>query len=269
MKKFLFAIVAAFSICLSTKAIKPIQTEGFDLYGNSIKIDLVSLGFVAPQLQWEHFTDTRFSYGIYAQAHFVNRSTLRDLDKSPGKKVADDGETYDTKWDRRYKGVMICPEGRFYVGNKPARGFYLAARADAGIFRALGHTARDGFILLRGDGPIQRQDHAEARFSGLVLAGRVNSRGTAQRAHSGAHGLRAVLPDRVQVQGDQVAPGHVGGLASAAAERTAHESADILQLILLGLRHAHIGLMTLGAPDRRSQALAQRGPGGLGRRPVS
>ena len=135
MKKSLFVIVAAFSICLSIKAIKPIQTEGFDLYGNSIKIDLVSLGFVAPQLQWEHYTDTRFSYGVYAQAHFVNRSTLRDLDKSPGKKVADDGETYDTKWDRRYKGVMICPEGRFYVGNKPARGFYLAARADAGVFR--------------------------------------------------------------------------------------------------------------------------------------
>ena len=135
MNKTIFGFAAAFCMCQSILAVRPIETEGFDLYRNSFKVDLVSLMYVAPQLQWEHFTDTRFSYGIYAQAHFVNRSSFRDLDKSPGKKVADDGETYDTRWDRRYNGVMICPEGRFYAGKKPARGFYLATRADMGIFR--------------------------------------------------------------------------------------------------------------------------------------
>jgi len=135
MKKSVIAVV--FTLCLSgsVMAVKPIETDGFELYRNSFKIDLASLVFISPQIEWEHFTDTRFSYGMYAQAHFMNRSSFRDQERSPGKQVAGDGEKYDIKWDRRYKGVMICPEGRFYVGRKPARGFYLAARTDMGVFR--------------------------------------------------------------------------------------------------------------------------------------
>ena len=135
MKRFFPVVFICFLAGSAVQAIKPIETEGFDKFRNSFKVDLVSLAFVAPQIEWEHFTDTRFSYGVYAQAHFINRSSFRDTEKSPGKKVEDDGEKYDTKWDRRYCGVMICPEGRFYVGSKPSRGFYLATRADMGVFR--------------------------------------------------------------------------------------------------------------------------------------
>ena len=135
MKKAIIAV--AFMLCAvnAVHAVKPIETEGYDRFGNSFKLDLVSLVYVAPQVMWEHFTDTRFSYGVYAQAHFLNRSTFRDTEKSPGKTTFENGEKYDTKWDRRYAGVMVCPEGRYYVGSKPSRGFYLAARADMGIFR--------------------------------------------------------------------------------------------------------------------------------------
>lgn len=135
MRKVIFAVVSMLFAANTVQAVKPIETEGYDRFGNSFKLDVVSLLYVAPQVMWEHFTDTRLSYGIYAQAHFMNRSTFRDMEKSPGKTTFENGEKYDTKWDRRYAGVMVCPEGRYYVGSKPARGFYLAARADIGLFR--------------------------------------------------------------------------------------------------------------------------------------
>lgn len=135
MRKAIIAVVSMLFAANTVQAVKPIETEGYDRFGNSFKLDVVSLLYVAPQVMWEHFTDTRFSYGIYAQAHFMNRSTFRDMEKSPGKTTFENGEKYDTKWDRRYAGVMVCPEGRYYVGSKPARGFYLAARADMGLFR--------------------------------------------------------------------------------------------------------------------------------------
>lgn len=156
MKKLLFSIAGAFCICLSLNAIRPIETKGFEMYRNSIKADIASFVFVSPQFQWEHYTDTRFSYGMYMQAHFMNRSSFRDTDRSPGEQVADDGETYDTKWDRRYRGVMFCPEGRFYVGRKPARGFYLATRADMGVFREVFDVKRLHMI----DGVKNYSDHA-------------------------------------------------------------------------------------------------------------
>lgn len=134
MKKGVLAILMILCAGSAVQAIRPIETDGFDKFNNSFKVDLFSLAYVAPQIEWEHFTDTRFSYGVYAQAHFMNRSSFRDLDKSPGKMTEGD-EKYDIKWDCRYYGVMICPEGRFYVGRKPARGFYLATRADMGVFR--------------------------------------------------------------------------------------------------------------------------------------
>jgi len=135
MKKTLFIMVTLLCMSRSLLAGKPLLTDGYDKYYNSFKFDLVSLFYVAPQFEWEHFTDTRFSYGLYAQAHFMNRSTLRDMEKSPGKKTHENGEKYDTKWDRRYAGVMVSPEGRFYFGRKPHRGFYSSIRTDFGIFQ--------------------------------------------------------------------------------------------------------------------------------------
>ena len=149
-------------LCMSQSimAIKPLLTEGYDKYNNSIKLDLVSVGYLSPQIVWEHYTDTRFTYGVSMQAHFMNRSTfvrdLKDGDPVPTTVKLDgtmynlswqghplhwyaditkDGETYEVKWDRKYVGVMVCPEGRFYFGRKPHRGFYIVARADVGLFR--------------------------------------------------------------------------------------------------------------------------------------
>jgi len=119
----------------SMMAIKPLLTEGYDTYNNSLKVDLVSVGYLSPQMSWEHFTRTRFSYGVEIQGHWVNRSTLRDMERSPGKSALNDSVKQDIKWDRRYAGVMICPEGRYYMGNKPNRGFYGGARLDVGVFR--------------------------------------------------------------------------------------------------------------------------------------
>ena len=160
MKKTIFFIAALFCMSQSMMAIKPLLTEGYDKYNNSFKLDLVSVGYLSPQIVWEHYTNTRFSYGVSMQTHIINHSTfVRDLNdgdpipttvKLDGKTYTldwsghpanwyadvtmDDG-THEVKWDRKYVGVMVCPEGRFYMGRKPDRGFYFVARADVGLFR--------------------------------------------------------------------------------------------------------------------------------------
>lgn len=160
MKKVTIALVIMLCAGFNAQAIKPLLTDGFDKYNNSIKVDLVSVGYMSPQIVWEHYTNTRFSYGVSMQTHFVNRSTfvrsLSDGESYPttveldGKTYAldwsghpakwyanvtmDDG-THEVKWDRKYVGVMVCPEGRFYFGRKPDRGFYCVARVDMGLFR--------------------------------------------------------------------------------------------------------------------------------------
>jgi len=160
MKKTIFFIVTALCMSQSMMAIKPLLTEGYDKYNNSFKLDLVSVGYLSPQIVWEHYTNTRFSYGVSMQTHFMNRSTfVRSLsgDQTLPTTVKLDGKTYplswdghpakwyadatmedgkhEVKWDRKYVGVMICPEGRLYLGRKPARGFYFVGRADMGLFR--------------------------------------------------------------------------------------------------------------------------------------
>ncbi|MBR5707101.1 MAG: hypothetical protein IKX55_05970 [Bacteroidaceae bacterium] len=160
MKKVTIALVFLLCAGFNAQAIKPLLTDGFDKYNNSFKVDLVSVGYLSPQIVWEHYTNTRFSYGVSIQTHFVNRSTfvrsLNDGESYPttveldGKTYAldwsghpakwyanvtmDDG-THEVKWDRKYAGVMVCPEGRFYFGRKPDRGFYAVLRTDIGLFR--------------------------------------------------------------------------------------------------------------------------------------
>lgn len=75
MKKTIFFIATALCLSQSMMAIKPLLTEGYDKYNNSFKLDLVSVGYLSPQIVWEHYTNTRFSYGVSMQTHFVNRST--------------------------------------------------------------------------------------------------------------------------------------------------------------------------------------------------
>lgn len=159
MKKSLAVIFVLSCLGPAALAVKPLETKGFDIYRNNIKLDIVSLGYVSPQFEWEHFTGTRFSYGLYVQAHFMNRSTFvrsynneqfpstvrldgnsYDLDWSshPSHLYADvkmDGKTHEVKWDRKYVGLMFCPQGRYYFGRKPDRGGYGAARMDMGVFR--------------------------------------------------------------------------------------------------------------------------------------
>lgn len=160
MKKVTIALVLMLCAGFNAQAIKPLLTDGFDKYNNSFKVDLVSVGYLSPQIVWEHYTNTRFSYGVSIQTHFVNRSTfvrsLNDGESYPttveldGKTYAldwsghpakwyanvtmDDG-THEVKWDRKYAGVMVCPEARFYFGRKPDRGFYAVLRTDIGLFR--------------------------------------------------------------------------------------------------------------------------------------
>ncbi len=163
MKKTLLFIATLLCMSQSMMAIKPLLTEGYDKYNNSFKVDLVSVAYMSPQIVWEHYTNTRFSYGVSAQVHFVNRSSavaVFDKEDQPataridGKtrnvnwqskdhpldwyaEVGIDGKTYDIEWDRKYVGVMLCPEGRYYFGRKPDRGFYGVARVDVGLFREM------------------------------------------------------------------------------------------------------------------------------------
>lgn len=189
MKKTILTMFFMLCAASAVHAIKPLQTEGFDKYDNSFKVDLVSLGYMSPQIVWEHYTDTRFSYGVSVQTHFMNRSsfvrslsgnetlpttvkldgTTYDLiwDGHPAKWYADvnmeDGK-HEVKWDRKYVGMMVCPEGRFYFGSKPARGFYFVGRADMGIFRETFVVSRTRLTLdQEHDIYMQKRSEAEAR----------------------------------------------------------------------------------------------------------
>ena len=163
MKKTIFFIAALLCMSQSMMAIKPLLTEGYDKYNNSFKLDLVSVGYMSPQFVWEHYTNTRFTYGVSAQAHFMNRSTaVRNFGDEPKPNevklngttyqviwnngnhplgwyadVAMEDGTHELKWDRKYVGVMVCPEGRIYFGRKPHRGFYFVGRVDMGIFNEM------------------------------------------------------------------------------------------------------------------------------------
>ena len=160
MKKTILTLILMLGVSGAVQAIKPLLTEGFDKYNNSFKVDLVSVGYLSPQIVWEHYTNTRFSYGVSMQAHFMNRSNAVRANNEQGTlptqvtldgrvyplswsghplnwyaDVTMDDGTHEVKWDRKYVGVMVCPEGRFYFGRKPDRGFYFVARADMGLFR--------------------------------------------------------------------------------------------------------------------------------------
>ena len=188
MKKIILTAFLILCTAGAVQAVKPLETKGFDMYNNSFKVDLVSIGYLSPQIAWEHYTNTRFSYGISAQTHFINRSTFvrslnegdpvpatvkldgitYDLDwsKHPSKWYADvnmeDG-THEVKWDRKYVGVMVCPEGRLYFGRKPHRGFYLVGRGDIGIFTETFVVSRSKLSYAQEDAIIQqRKDQAQA-----------------------------------------------------------------------------------------------------------
>ena len=144
---------------------------------------------MSPQFVWEHYTDTRFSYGVSAQTHIVNRSTfvrsLNDGDPVPTT-VKLDGKTYpldwskhpahwyadatmedgvhEVKWDRKYVGLMVSPEGRFYFGRKPGRGFYCVARVDMGLFQEQFVVSRSRMSYADEDADYQqRKAEAQAR----------------------------------------------------------------------------------------------------------
>lgn len=172
MKKTILTVILTFCFVSVANAAKPRLTEGLDKYNNGFKIDLVSVGYMSPQIVWEHYTDTRFTYGVSVQTHFMNRShAVRSLSGSetlpstvkldgitynldwsghPAKWYADvnmeDGK-HEVKWDRKYVGVMVCPEGRFYLGRKPHRGFYFVGRADMGVFREIMVVSRTRLTL--------------------------------------------------------------------------------------------------------------------------
>lgn len=188
MKKVTIALIIMLCTGFKAQAIKPLLKEGFDKYDNSVKVDLISVGYMSPQIVWEHYTNTRLSYGVSAQAHFMNRSSfvrsLDDDDEVPTT-VKLDGKTYnldwsdhpahwyadvnmedgehEVKWDRKYVGLMVCPEARLYFGQKPQRGFYGVVRADLGVFRETFVVSRTRLSYADEDAIIQqRKDKAQA-----------------------------------------------------------------------------------------------------------
>jgi hypothetical protein len=160
MKKTVLTIVLAALAAGAVQAIKPVRTEGFDKYRNSIKLDLASSAILCPQVEWEYMTDSRFKFGAFVHTYLINRSHFSTQfesqetapktvvvygDKydvnwanSPGRMYGEiqmNGETHEVRWDRRYTGVMVGPQGRFYLGSKPDRGIYALSKIGFGLFR--------------------------------------------------------------------------------------------------------------------------------------
>ena len=164
MKKVTIALIIMLCAAGQSQAIKPVKTDGFDRFSNGIKLDLASGLVLTPQVEWEYFSKGRFTIGAFAKAYVVDRSSLStqfdskeaapkevvlhgtqynvNWDNSPFRmwgEVQMDGGTYgnthEVLWDRRFTGVTFGPEGRFYFGSKPHRGFYCVTKLGLGIFR--------------------------------------------------------------------------------------------------------------------------------------
>lgn len=135
MKKRYYLLTATVLMLVGSGswAQRPVDGDGFAKYKNSISLDLVSIGYMSPQIMWEHYFDSRFSCGVFVQGHFKNHSTFKDTDLSHDETY--NGEKYHIKYDRRYAGVMVSPECRYYLGKRPDRGLYGSFRMDMGLFR--------------------------------------------------------------------------------------------------------------------------------------
>ncbi len=189
MKKTVLTIVLAALAAGAVQAIKPVKSDGYDKFANSFKVDVSSLAILCPEIEWEHYTGTRFTYGVYARAYLINRSDFStqfpsqaegpkdvvlfgdhyavDWSHSPGRmygEVQMDGETHEVRWDRRYTGVVIGPEGRFYMGKKPDRGFYLVAKANFGIFR-------ESFDVFSSKVSLEERKRRRDAYNAAVAAG--------------------------------------------------------------------------------------------------
>ena len=64
----------------------------------------------------------------------------------------------------------------------------------------------------------------------------------------------------VQVEGEQLAAGDVAGLAASVLQMAADEAADVLDPVLLLLRHLHVFGMGLGGLLGAGQLIQQHGP---------
>ena len=73
-----------------------------------------------------------------------------------------------------------------------------------------------------------------------MLTGGIDAIAAAQGLHPAQDILRAPGGDVVQVQGDDITPGHIVGLAPGPGQCAGHKAAHILEVILLGLFHIQI-----------------------------
>lgn len=175
MKKGAIALTIMLFTVGAANALKPVRTEGFDKYRNSLQVDLWSTCFLAPQVEWVNLSDSRLKIGAFAKAYVTNRSSFSTQWESKelapqtvvlnGKKydvnwansparmygeVQKDGETYEVRWDRRYTGVLLGPQARFYMGKNPDRGFYFVSKLGFGLFR-------ESFDLFMGKYSLEEQ----------------------------------------------------------------------------------------------------------------
>ena len=104
----------------------------------------------------------------------------------------------------------------------------------------VGHLAGQGLILIRRHRAVQRQQDTQTGSGGAVLAGGVDAIAAPQGLHPAEHILSAPGGDVVQVQRDDVTPGHIVGVASRPGEGARHKASNILEVILRGFFHIQI-----------------------------
>ena len=73
-----------------------------------------------------------------------------------------------------------------------------------------------------------------------MLTRGIDTIAAAQGLHPAQDILRATGGDVVQVQGDDITPGHIVGFAPGSGQCAGHKAAHVLEVILLGLFHAQI-----------------------------
>ena len=104
----------------------------------------------------------------------------------------------------------------------------------------LRHFAGTGLILIRRHGPVRGEQNTQAGSRRAVLTGGIDAIAAAQGLHPAQDILRAPGGDVVQVQGDDITPGHIVGFAPGPGQCAGHKAAHILEVILLGLFHIQI-----------------------------
>ena len=121
------------------------------------------------------------------------------------------------------------------------------------------HAAGYGFVFVCGRRAIKRDQNAQARGSGGVLAGAVYAVTASQPLHAPQNVLRAAWGYGVKVKRYNVPAGHCARLAACSCKGAGHIPAYVFAVVLFGLAQREVFLHGFRTPRRYAELFVQFG----------